>query len=391
MDKTADAVVIGGGALGTSILFHLTRLGLTNVVLLEKGLLGSGSTRDSGALVRQHYSNPVSIRLVMKSIEIFKNFSELTDGPGIYRQIGWVFLVPESAEAIFRENMGFLKGLGVKAEEISVKDVAESHLPGINLQDIACAAFEPDSGWADPHGMVSGFANKAKQRGARYYIETPARAIRVERNKVRAVVTDTGEISTPVVINAAGPWAKEVGRWCGLDLPLEVTLEPEAIFKLPRKVPDLARSVSSMVDKIYLRPEAGRTLLIGTGHPKESEPGDPNNYSRGVSFDFIEDVSKRLLHRFPFLEGAEYLNGFTGLYTVTPDWNMILGPAPGVEGLYLAVGGSGHSFKLAPAMGLCLAELIAEGQAKTIDISSLRATRFEEGQPLRSIYGGNRA
>jgi sarcosine oxidase, subunit beta len=391
MDRKADAVIIGGGALGTSIFFHLTQLGLNDIVLLEKGLLGSGSTRDTGALVRQHYSNPVSIRLVLKSIEIFKNFSELTDGPDIYHQIGWIFLVPENAKTIFRDNMRLLKELGVKTEEITPKDVAESHLPGINLDNIACAAFEPDSGWADPHGMVSGFANKAKQRGARYYIDTPARGIRVERNKVQAVITDTGEISTPVVINAAGPWAKEVGQWCGLDLPLEVTLEPEAIFKLPRNVSDFTRSVSSMVDKIYLRPESGHTLLIGTGHPKESESGNPNNYSRGVSFDFIEDVSKRLLHRFPFLEGAEHVSGFTGLYTVTRDWNMILGPAPEVEGLYLAVGGSGHSFKLAPAVGLCLAELIMEGQAKTIDISPLRPTRFEEEDMLKSTYGGNRA
>ena len=182
-----------------------------------------------------------------------------------------------------------------------------------------------------------------------------------------------------------------MGRWCNLDLPLEVTLEPEAIFKLPPEVTDFPRVVSNMVDKTYLRPESGHCLLIGTGHPKESRSGDPDHYSRDVSFDFIEEVSTRLLHRFPVLKGATYVEGFTGLYTVTPDWNMILGPASGVDGLYLAVGGSGHSFKLSPAMGLCLAEMIVHGKAETVDISPLRATRFEEGQPLRSTYGGNRA
>jgi len=391
MDKTADAVIIGGGALGTSIFFHLTHLGQTDVVLLEKGLLGSGSTRDTGAIVRQHYSNRVSIQLVVKSIEIFKNFPELTDGPKIYQQTGWIFLVPANAEELFHQNIALLKSLGVQTQEIGIEDLTSDHLPGINVQDIACAAYEPDSGWADPYGMVSGFANKAKKKGGRYYIETPARAIKIERDKVQAVVTDQGEISTPVVINAAGPWAKAVGRWCNLDLPLEVTLEPEAIFKLPPEVSDFPRVVSNMVDRTYLRPESGQCLLVGTGHPKESQPGDPNNYTRDVSFDFIEEVSTRLLHRFPVLKGAAYLTGFTGLYTVTPDWNMILGPAPGVNGLYLAVGGSGHSFKLAPAMGLCLAEMIVHGKANTVDISPLRATRFEEGQPLHSTYGGNRA
>lgn len=391
MDRTADAVIIGGGALGTSIFFHLTCLGLTDVVLLEKGLLGSGSTRDTGAIVRQHYSNRVSIQLVVKSVEIFKNFPKLTEGPKIYRQTGWIFLVPAGTEELFHQNITHLKSLGVETREIGIEDLTRDHLPGIKVQDIACAAYEPDSGWADAYGMVSGFANQAKKKGARYYTETPARGIKIEQDKVRAVVTDHGEISTPVVINAAGPWAKAVGRWCNLDLPLEVTLEPEAIFKLPREVPDFPRAVSNMVDKTYLRPESGQCLLIGTGHPKKSRRGDPDHYSRDVSFDFIEEVSTRLLHRFPVLKGATYVKGFTGLYTVTPDWNMILGPAPGVDGLYLAVGGSGHSFKLSPAMGLCLAEMIVHGKAETVDISPLRATRFEEGQPLRSTYGGNRA
>ena len=132
-------------------------------------------------------------------------------------------------------------------------------------------------------------------------------------------------------------------------------------------------------------------ILAGTGHPKENEPADPDAYKREADHGFVVDVSRRLEHRFPGLAGAELVSSWAGLYTITPDWNMILDRAPGIDGLFLAVGGSGHSFKLAPALGLCLAELIVDGRSSTVDITPLRAIRFDEDEPLRSTYGGNRA
>ena len=211
MVKTADVVIIGGGAIGTSLLYHLTAKGVRNVVLLEKGLLCAGSTGDSAAIVRQHYSNEVSIRLVRKSVEIFQNFPEIFDGAEVFHNVGWYFLVPPEAADIFHDNMAQLKRLGVRTWEVSLEDAAEA-LPGLNMEGIGCVAFEPDSGYADPHGMASAFAAKAKSNGAQVYLQTPARDIKLSNGRVSAVVTDQGEISTPVVVNAAGPWAKAVGR-----------------------------------------------------------------------------------------------------------------------------------------------------------------------------------
>ncbi len=383
-------VIIGGGAIGASLMYHLAAKGVRDVVLLEKSGLCFGSSGDSAAMVRQHYSNEVSIRLVKKSLDIFQAFPDEFGGGKVFTNTGWLFLCPPETIGVFRENMERLKNLGVRTWEISVEEAAEE-LPGLNTEGIGCVAFEPDSGYADPHGMVNGFVDAARNRGAEAMPQTAARDIKLANGSVTGVVTDEGEISTPVVVNAAGPWAGEVGRWAGLDLPLEISREEDLVLRPPADAPPLRRAVSNMVDRTYFHSEADGSILIGTGHPKENQPADPDSYSRDADRGFIEDVTRRFVYRFPTMERATHVASWAGLYTITPDWNMILDRAPGIDGLFLAVGGSGHSFKLAPALGLCLAELIVDGRSSTVDISPLRATRFDENEPLRSTYGGNRA
>jgi sarcosine oxidase subunit beta len=363
---------------------------MTNVVLLEKGGLASGSTGDSAAIVRQHYSNEVSIRLVKRSVEILKNFPEEL-GVDVFDQIGWCFLVPPDAETSFFENMAQLQRLGIRTWEITVEEAVAEHVPGLNPDGIAHVAYEPDGGYADPHAMCGGFVDRAREAGAEVHINTPATGITMSGDRVTGVRTAQGEISADVVVNAAGPWAGEVGRWAGLDLPLEISREQEMMLRVPSGAPVPERSVSNMVDRIYFRPtrEPG-TVLVGVGHPKENEPASPDDYSRTADQDFIEDAGRRLARRMPHLANSEVTASWAGLYTITPDWSMIVDRAPGIEGMYLAVGGSGHSFKIAPAIGQCLAEMIATGKASTVDISPLRATRFDEGDELRSTYGGNR-
>ena len=210
MRNTADAVIIGGGCIGISTLYHLAKLGMSNVVLLEKGNLASGSTGDSAAIVRQHYSNDVSIQLAMKSVEILRNFRE-EFGVSVFNRIGWIFLVPSTAEQSFAANMDRLQRLGVRTWEISLEEAAKDHVPGLNLDGIARVAYEPDSGYADPHSMVLGFADRAKEMGAEICVNTRVTGIEMAGEKVVAVKTANGNISTPRVINAAGPWAQEIG------------------------------------------------------------------------------------------------------------------------------------------------------------------------------------
>jgi glycine/D-amino acid oxidase-like deaminating enzyme len=285
--------------------------------------------------------------------------------------------------------MARLQGLGVRTWEISVEDAAEE-LPGLNTDGIGCVAFEPDSGYADARGMARAFVAGAGALGAEAYLNTRATGIALRNGLAEGVATDKGTVRAPVVVIAAGPWSGQVGRWAGLELPLEISREQDIVIRPPAGVPTLRHSVSNMVDRTYFRPESGGLILAGRGHPKENEPANPDGFRRDADQAFIRDVTQRMVRRFPALEGAELVASWAGLYDITPDWNMMVGEAPGVSGLYLAVGGSGHSFKLAPAIGLCLAELIVEGRASTVDIAPLRPSRFEEGAPLRSTYGGNR-
>lgn len=390
MRKTADAVVIGGGAVGTSTLYHLTKLGMTDVVLLEKGGLASASTGDSAAIVRQHYSNGVSIRLVKRSVEILESFHE-EFGVEVFNQIGWCFLVPPDAETSFVENMTQLRRLGVRTEEISVDQAVSEHLPGLNPDGISRVAYEPDGGYADPHALCNGFVDRARDAGAAVHINTPATGITMRGDRVDGVKIEGDEISTPIIVNAAGPWAPEVGRWVGLDLPLELSREQEMMLQVPSDVPTPERSVSNMVERIYFRPtKQPGTVLVGVGHPKENDRVSADDYNHTADPEFIEAAGGRLAHRMPRLVGAKVMASWAGLYTITPDWSMIVDRAPRIEGMYLAVGGSGHSFKLAPAIGQCLAEMIVDGKATTVNIDALRASRFDENDPMRSTYGGNR-
>lgn len=390
MKKTADVVIIGGGAIGASTLYYLTKMGMTNAALLEKGALASGSTGDSAAIVRQHYSNEVSIMLVKRSVETLQGFRD-EFGVDVYDQTGWCFLVPPEAEPSFVENMARLQSLGVRTWEITVEEAMERHLPGLNPDGIGRVAYEPDGGFADPHAMCEAFAARARDGGAVVHLNTPATGFTMSKGRVTAVRTASGEISAPIVVNAAGPWAVEVGRWAGLDLPLEISREQEMMIQAPPDVRIPNRAVSNMVDRIYFRPaKRPGALLVGVGHPKENEPVCADEYDRNADSSFVEDAAARLAYRMPHLADAAASASWAGLYTITPDWSMIVDRAPEVEGMYLAVGGSGHSFKLAPAIGQCLAEMIVDGASSSVDISALRATRFDEGEPLRSTYGGNR-
>ncbi len=311
MRTSADAVIIGGGAIGTSILYHLTMQGMRNVVLLEKGALASGSSGDSAAMIRQHYSTDVGMRLVQKSLEIFQNFPDLVGGDPIFTRTGWLFLVPPEAASTFDENMLRLQAIGVDTSTLSLQELAD-RVPGIRTDGIARVAFEPDSGYADPHGLCRGFSNRAQAEGAEIHLNTPARGIRMTKGKIEAVVTDRGEIQTPLVVNAAGPWAKQIGQWVGIDLPLEISREQDIVLQPPPTAPPLLVTISNMVDRIYFRPEPGGKILSGLGHPKENEPANPDNYAKPADASFIDDVVARLIKRLPALEGIKVVKGWSG-------------------------------------------------------------------------------
>lgn len=388
MMKTADAVVIGAGVNGASIAFNLLKQGLKKVVILERYLVASGGTGKSAAIIRQHYSNEPLVRMMKRCIQVFSQFNEIVGGSAGFVNTGWAFLIPEGAVDAFGKNMSMQQSLGIRTKEISRQELQDIE-PRFNLDDVAKIAYEPDSGYADPHLTTTSYVQAACSLGGEIVQCNPVTSLTIEKDRVAQVNAAKGSIATNIVVNAAGPWAGKVAAMAGLNIPIQVSREEEILIAPPPGEPPVRLVVSDMAKAIYYRPDASR-VLVGRGYPKEYTYVDPDRFSGDTSFEFIDDAAGRLASRMPVFGNALVEHAYTGLYDITPDWHPVLGRTS-VDGFFLAAGFSGHGFKLAPAIGELIAEEIVSGRATSIDISGFGLERFEKGRLFAAAYGGNRA
>jgi sarcosine oxidase subunit beta len=392
MRSTADAVIIGGGVMGASIAYHLSETGYTNVVVLERRHLAAEGTGHSGAIVRQHYSQDPVIQMAVRSVQIFEQFEERTGRAGVFNQTGWIKIgsaemVPEMERLIDRHRT-----FGVTADLLTIDELVEL-IPGINPDGIGSALIEHGGGYADPVATTEGLADVARSRGIEIVEGVSATGIEMTGGRVSSVTTsvDNEAIDTEFVVNAAGPWSPVVAGWVGIDLPIEVTREQDLVLETDDESLRPVYPVSDGLDRIYWRRDRGR-LLAGDGHPKENEFVNPDDFKTTHDANFEMEMMAQLKHRIPrFADHARVIGGYASLYDVTPDWHPILGRVDGVDGYINCNGWSGHGFKLGPAVGELIAEEIVNGQASSIDISSLNLDRFEKGALLAGSYAGNQA
>lgn len=390
MKTTADAVIIGGGVMGATIAYHLSEMGYTNVVVLERKHLAAEGTGHSGAIVRQHYSQDPIIQMAVRSVQIFEEFEERTGRTGVFNQTGWIKIGSADMRPEMERLIERHRTLGVKADALTL-DELEKLIPGINTEGIGAVLFEHGGGYADPVATTEGLADVARTRGVEIVEGVSATDIELTGGRVSGVVTGEGAISTEVVVNAAGPWSPEVARWVGVDLPIKVTREQDLVLESDDASLRPVYPVSDGLDRIYWRRDRGR-LLAGDGHPKQNEYVDAGNYKVTHDAGFEMEMMAQLKHRIPrFADHAKVIGGYASLYDVTPDWHPILGRVEGVEGYINCNGWSGHGFKLGPAVGELIAEEIVNGRASSIDISSLNLDRFEKGALLAGSYAGNQA
>ncbi|MDA1227487.1 MAG: FAD-binding oxidoreductase [Chloroflexi bacterium] len=382
MATTADAVIIGGGVMGCSILYNLASLGMTNTLLLEKDVLGSGSTSRSQAILRMHYSNEVTSLFAWKSLEVLKNFEELTGTPSGYTRTGYFLIVSdEDDKKAMRDNVAMHKGLGIATDEVTIEQAREI-APMVSFRDDEAFAYEPESGYADPYSVTTGYANRARDMGARVKDGTMVTDIEITGGKVTAIVTPDERIETPIAVVATGPWSRPLLRKVGLDLPLGTVRHQVINLRRPNNLPEHP-AIGDIANDFSTRPDIGMRTLIGVG--EEDSPG-PDEYNQGLDMPAVESGMVRLAKRIPAMSEALFQGGWSGLFTTTPDWHQILDKVEGIDGLYCAVGFSGHGFKESPMIGLTMAELITQGKASTIDISMLNMQRFNEGKLMRSRY-----
>ena len=389
--QTFDALVIGGGVIGVSIAYHLSRLGCPRVLLLERGQLGGGTTAQSSCIIRTHYSVPQNVVLAQRGQAAFSDFAGYLEDPEAdagFNRCGLMIVAGEGARAAaMRETLAVERALGIDAQELTIDDARRLH-PLLQLSDIAAVGWEPDAGYADAYLALTAFARNARRLGAtlREGVEVTG-LTRDGTGRITGVTTAQGAIAAGVVISAQNIWSRELAAWTGVALPL--TLSRHAVFTLEAPVP-YTRALPVLKDlaspgKLYMRGYGGAQLLVGDGNEGETIAA-PDTEQADVPLDYVAEIGEQVAHRMPVFADAGLASSWTGVYDVTPDWNPVLGALPGIGGLQVAYGFSGHGFKLSPVIGRLLAQS-ALGLPTDIDLAPYSLSRFAAGELLAGRYG----
>jgi sarcosine oxidase, subunit beta len=378
----ADFVIVGAGIVGSNIAFQLARRAVGDVVLVDAGGPAAGMSGRSFRQVRTHYSNEVTIRLARRGIEILRGWSDHVGiGDSGFEPIGYLLAVADSQADGCAANVALARSLGVRTELVPAERLHEIE-PLLATGGLACGAWEPDSGLIDPVKVTLSATVAAQMSGAKTVFGSQVRALRTNREKVTGVVTDNGAINAGTVVLAVGPWAPGLLAGTGIDLGMRLHTLELSVLRRPPGVAGLTTAVTHAPSGLVARCDSG-PFAVAAAYPADAvEPEFPQDAR--VAADAEPRLRRALTAALPSLAGAEVVTTIAGVYDVTPDWHPLLGPWPGVDGLYLAVGFSGHGLKLAPAVGEAVADELV-GRPPAVDISPLHP--LTTPRPLRFAYG----
>ncbi len=377
LPRTADIVVIGAGAIGASIAYHLARRGARDVVVLERDQVGAGSTSKAAGGIRVQFGTRVEVEFSLRGIEFFKRFEDEMGVPCDFHQEGYLFVVTdEPTLARFRANVVLQRSLGADVRVIAPDD-ARALVPALNVDDAIAAVWGPTDGYASPNDVVQAYAARARALGARIVEGTPVTGIRIEGRRVAGVETPAGSIATRLVINAAGPWAPLVGHMAGLDLPVDPRRRHIFVTDAFDAIRHPLPLVTDCGSGFYCRSEQGAVLMSA------GDIGGVTEYEANVDWGVLETAVEKAVRRIPVLEHAQVRHAWAGLRPLTPDGRAILDWAPGMEGMFLAVGFCGHGFQHSPAVGEAVSALLLDGRCAD-DLTDLRLDRFGPPRPAGS-------
>jgi sarcosine oxidase, subunit beta len=351
--------VIGGGALGAATAYHLRRLAVQDVVLLERDALASGSTSKAAGGIRAQFADELNIRIALRSLREFEEMgSDIS-----FRQYGYLFLLDSEEDvATFRAALALQASLGVPSRELT-PDEARGLVPQLEVDDLLAATFCPWDGYATPEAVVQWYA---RESGADIRQGCAATGIAVEAGRVAGVETPRGRVVTDTVVCCAGIWSKEVGALAGVELP--VAGEARSMWFTPVD--------GGLPERLPL------TIDFSTGFYVHREgPG----LAFGGRERALEDVAEAAARRLPALVDLPVQSSWWGWYDVSPDWNALVGESREVSRFLYATGFSGHGFQQAPAVGEHLAELVV-GREPKLDLSAFSAERFASGAPRPETF-----
>jgi len=370
--NTADVAIIGGGVHGCSVAWHLAKEGL-KVVLFERDYLSSGGSGRSAAGIRQQFGTEVNCKLALYNLEKFPVLQEELEYEADleYDPSGYLWIAySESQLEQLKKNVELQNSLGINSKILTPEEIKEV-APGLNTEGMIGASWNEKDGHINPHTLTFAYADAAKRLGAVIHTQTLVTGLEVQAEKVVGVKTSKGDWDVGCVVCAAGPWSVEVAKWVGLDVPIVperhqiLITEPIERMKHPMTL--------CLDDGSYFKQCPNGTFMLGWGNPNEKK-----DTSFESSWEFLLEVSRRVLAKMPCLSGVRVVRQWTGPYDITPDQQAIVGATP-VEGFYLDCGWSGHGLQFAPSIGRIMSEIVV-GKDPFIDVSVFRFTRFEEGE-----------
>jgi glycine/D-amino acid oxidase-like deaminating enzyme len=382
---SVDTAIVGAGIVGLATAHALCRDVAGSVALFDRGMPGGGDSGRSFSMVRRHYSNAVVARLAMAGSRTIMDWAdEVGVADAGYVRCGYLLTVPERLVDACRGNVAMLQSLGLDTRFLEAGEINAAE-PELSLDGVAGAAYEPDGGFADAQKMCLGWFAAATRNGLRSHLGVAVDAFRVEAGRVVGLETADGFVPAGKVVLATGAWANDLLRPLGAEQPIELRRLQVLVARTGPGGPLPSAVCSDAVTNVVVRPDRGRQFCA-VAYAGEDLLERADDCDHGLSDDYEDAVRAGLTERYPRLAGFELVRGFAGPYDVTPDWNPILGPCPGIEGLYLAIGWSGHGFKLSPAVGEVVAAEVS-GRTPPIDVGELRPERFAEGRLLRLAYG----
>ena len=373
MQKTADVVVIGGGSIGCSTAYNLARLGFRNVAVLEKGYLCRGSTGRCAAGIRQQWGTEMNCLISRGSIKHFEVMNEMLEYEDDveFRQNGYLMITySEKEAAMLKNNLSLQERLGIPVQFLNIDEVKEI-APAVNTERVVASTICMEDGQANPFKVTDAYARAAKRLGVNFYTYTEVTGFRLEGGAVKAVLTDRGEISTPLVVNATGAYARLISEMLGHDLPVKP--ERHQIVVTEPLEPFLKPLVMNFFHQSYCQQVVNGSMLIGYGDPHE-----PEGINYNCSWQFIRELAEKVIEQFPIMKNVNVIRHWAGHYGISPDGQPVLGPVPEIEGYYLALG-CGKGFMLSPMIGELVAQVVA-GQKTTLPIDILNIERFEKGE-----------
>jgi sarcosine oxidase, subunit beta len=385
--NTTDVVIVGGGLEGCSAAWSLTQRGITDVTIVERDTVGSGGTGKSSGVVRCHYGVSSLAAMATRSLDLFENAEEVLGEDVGFHQTGYVVGVgPHNVEAI-HASMDAQRTVGVRTEDVSRDDV-QRLWPVADLEPFAAFAWEARGGYGDAYQTAQAFAAAARRQGLRLRQGSTVTELLTDKGRATGVrLADGSVISADTVVVAAGPWSVPLLTAHGIDLPITVHREQIVLIDPGQDLGDIP-VFSDLVSLQYIRPEGSDgQILFGNSDLAELEPADPDNYLNRATDDFIELTIDKVGTRLPGLENPSIASTYAGCYDVTPDFNPVISRTP-IDGLITAAGFSGHGFKIAPAVGRLIADLVVDGISSDADIPAddFRLSRFAEGKLLTSPF-----